>query len=140
MGGTLMCRILDACPIPLMGAKSVVLQPMRAQDDIRSYLHTHGYHITDDRIVSEHGRYYQMLRATPGDSPELIPDGFPKDFFDLGYRSFADRDPLLPEYCSHLLSIYARMCRAAVGSPGEPRLRRKIDALHAIIEQMRTDE
>lgn len=134
MGGTLMCRILDACPIPLMGAKAAVLQPMRAQDDIRKYLYERGYCIEADRIVLDHGRYYQVLKAVPGDEPEPIPDGFPADFFDVGYKSFTDRDPLLPQYCAHLISIYERMNRDAAGSEGETRLNAKIRALKTIIE------
>ncbi len=135
MGGTLMARILDACRLPLMGSGSVVLQPMRAQDDIRQYLYEKRYHITDDRIVFDHGRYYQILKAVPQDCKDRIPSAFPVGFWDIGYRCFADRDPLLVSYCRHLLSIYDRMKREAYGSDGEERLHCKMIALQTIIEQ-----
>lgn len=135
MGGTLMCRILDACRTPLSGARFAVLQPMRAQDDIRRYLYANNYHVVDDRIVVDHGRYYQVLKAVPTEAPDRIPDAFPADFWDVGYKCFADRDPLLVPYCRYLLSIHDRMKRDAIGSEGEERLNRKISALQTIIEQ-----
>ena len=58
MGGTLMCRILEACSVPLAGAKALVLQPMRAQDEIREYLYRKGYRTTDASI-----RYSKRKRA-----------------------------------------------------------------------------
>lgn len=136
MGGTLMARILDACPVPLMGAKAIVLQPMRAQDDIRRYLYRNGYHIVRDRVVSDHGRLYQLFKAVYRNCPESLPDGFPNDFFDVGYRSFADRDALLPELCSQQLLNHTRMLKAAVGTNGEPFIRQKIAALEQILQQI----
>lgn len=140
MGGTLMCRLLDACDPPLMGAKAVVLQPMRAQDDIRSYLYLHRYHIAEDRIVLDHGRYYQVFKAVPGTARDPIPDGFPEDFFDVGYRSFADRDPLLSKLCMQQLQCHESMLKAAIGTAGEERLLKKADALKQILKMTETEE
>ena len=134
MGGTLMCRILDDCALPLMGAKAVVLQPMRAQDDIRSYLHRNLYRITDDRVVYDHGRYYQVFKAEPGEARESFPNGFPIDFFDVGYRSFSLRDANLPALCLQQLACHQKMMRAAAGTDGESVLNRKINALHQILK------
>ncbi len=135
MGGTLMCRILESCKIPIMGAKALVLQPMRAQDDIREYLFRNMYHITEDQVVSDHGRMYQIFKAVPDDTFDQIPDGYPKDFFDVGYRSFLERDPLLPDLCRQQLSCHLKMLPSAVGSDGEARLMKKIKALETIISQ-----
>ena len=133
MGGTLMTRILDACSVPLAGAKAVILQPMRAQDDIRSYLHRNRFRVTDDRVVLDHGRYYQICKAVPGTGVEPIPDGFPSGFYDVGYHAFAMRDALLPELCREQLQFHAQMLNTAKGTSGEEVLIRKIDALRQII-------
>ena len=133
MGGTLMTRILEACTIPLMGAKALVLQPMRAQDDIRRYLYENGYRIVCDRVIRDHGRLYQVFKAVPGNAPEVIPEGFPKDFFDVGYRSFTDRDELLPALCHQQLACHKTMLRTAAGTSGEAVIRNKIDALQQIL-------
>ena len=137
MGGTLMVRILEACSVPLMGAKALVLQPMRAQDDIRQYLFANNYHIVTDRVISDHNRLYQVFKAVPGDTPDPIPAGFPNDFFDVGYRSFADRDVLLPELCRQQLDCHKKMLRTAIGTSGEAVIQHKIDALEQILYRNR---
>ena len=135
MGGTLMCRILEACSVPLAGAKALVLQPMRAQDEIREYLYRKGYRITDDRVVSDHGRLYQVFRAETCGMPDMLPDGFPEDFFDVGYRSFETNDPLLPALCREQLSCHEKMLKTARGTSGETVIQKKIDALRQILDR-----
>ncbi len=136
MGGTLMCRILDACSIPLMGANTVVLQPMRAQDDIRRYLYEHRYHITEDQVIRDHGRLYQVFKAVPGEQPDRLPEGFPKEFFDVGYRAFDHRAYLLGELCRQQLNNHIRMLNTAKGTEGETVLNEKIKALKQILQEM----
>lgn len=136
MGGTLMRRILEACTVPLAGAQSVVLQPMRAQDDIRRYLYENGFRIQADRIVSDHGRLYQVLKAIPGTGRESLPEGFPEDFFDIGYRSFAEHDELLPDLCLQQLSCHEKMLGTAAGTDGETVLMKKIAALKQILQKL----
>ena len=137
MGGTLMTRILNACPVPLMGAKALVLQPMRAQDDIRRYLYENRFRIISDRVICDHGRLYQVFKAVPGIVQEPIPEGFPQDFFDIGYRSFADRDELLPLLCRQQLDCHKSMLHTALGTAGEAVIQSKIDALEQILRLMR---
>ena len=136
MGGTLMTRILDACPEPLMGAKALVLQPMRAQDDIRRYLYRNSFHIVSDRIVSDHGRLYQVFKAVPDTVSEAVPDGFPDEFFDVGYRSFLERDPMLPSLCRQQLACHRAMMKSAAGTAGEEVILQKINALEQILKQI----
>lgn len=133
MGGTLMTRILTDCPVTLMGAEAVVLQPMRAQDDIRTYLHRHCFRIVDDRVVLDHGRYYQICKAVPSDAIEELPDGFPEGFYDVGYRAFALRDTLLPDLCRQQMRFHEIMLRSAAGTDGEAVLQKKIEALRQIL-------
>ena len=140
MGGTLMVRILEACPVPIMGAKALVLQPMRAQDNIRRYLYRNGYQIERDRVIADRGRMYQVFKAVPGNAQEPLPKGFPENFFDVGYRSFADRDALLPALCRQQLICHEKMLRTAVGTEGEAVIRRKIDSLSQIIGHLETGD
>lgn len=140
MGGTLMCRILEACQPTLMGAKAVVLQPMRAQDDVREYLHRKGFRITGDRIVLDRSRYYQIFKAVPGYGQEPLPDGFPSGFYDVGYRSFADRDDNLAALCIQQLRFHKEMLITAAGTEGEVRLLKKVDAIETILKHIETGE
>lgn len=140
MGGTLMARILEACSVPLAGAKAIVLQPMRAQDDIRRYLHQNGFRIVCDRVVLDHGRLYQICKAVPGNAPEALPTGFPEGFYDVGYRAFADRDELLPALCRQQLAAHKKMLHTAEGTEGEAVIRHKVNALEQILNRIETGD
>lgn len=109
MGGTLMTRLLADCPTPLMGAKTAVFQPMRAVEDIRRYLYAHGYRVTDDRVVREAGRLYQVFAATPPEpGRQALPAGWPADCFSFGYVAFQKREPLLKTLVETRLSTHRR--------------------------------
>ena len=133
MGGTLMCDILEAVGEPLRGAASAVFQPMRAQCDIRAYLYRHGYHITDDRVIPERERLYQVFRAVPAKTVQPLPEGFPEGFFDVGYVSFANRDSNLPALCRQQLAQHEKQLRTAMGTDGEAKLAEKAAALQQIL-------
>lgn len=132
MGGTLMARILDAAPIPLMGANAAVLQPMRAQADIREYLWTHNYRITDERIVREGNRLYEVLRVEPGDQRQALPTGWPDGFFDVGFVAWERNDPLLPELMRRQAAQLEKRLWEAQNTAGEEKLRQKLQALETV--------
>ncbi len=132
MGGTLMVRILEACAVPLCGARTFVVQPMRAQAEIRSYLHKYGFRITDDRIVREGQRLYQILRAEPDACIQAVPNGWPGSFYDIGFVTLEQKDPLLPELIDRQLWQHQKRLATALGTDGEQKLRRKIEALESI--------
>jgi len=109
MGGTLMARILGAANTPLNGAERCVLQPMRAAEDIRSWLYERNYPVLDDRVVREAGRYYQVFSVAPPQSTrQTLPDGWPEECFLLGYKAFENRDPLLKPLVIRMLSSVTR--------------------------------
>lgn len=136
MGGTLMARLLDACPSPLMGARLAVLQPMRAGEDIRRYLYAHGYRVAQDHVVADGGRLYEVfsvLPPVPG-GRDGWPEGFPADCFTVGYRAFEQREPLLGALVRRHLAQCELRLRTARGTAGEERLLRKAAAMRAILE------
>jgi tRNA A22 N-methylase len=108
MGGTLITQILDVHP-PLMGAKKCVMQPMRAAEDIRRWLYERNYHVLEDRVVLDAGRYYQMFSVG---QPELLrqplPEGWPKDCFIVGYTAYKYREPLLHPLMERMLATTNR--------------------------------
>lgn len=133
MGGTLMSRILDAAPVPLQGAKYAVFQPMRALSDLREYLHLHNFRITEDRIIFDHGRLYQVLKAYPDRVRQPVPSGWPSGFYDLGFVSFLNREDRLRDLASAQLDQHMCRLREARGSSGERVIQFKIDSLKQIL-------
>lgn len=138
MGGTLMARLLDACPTPLMGARLAVLQPMRAGEDIRRYLYARGYCVERDLVVADAGRLYEVfsvLPPAPG-ARDAWPEGFPVDCFSVGYRAFAAREPLLEALVQRQLAQCELRLRTARGTPGEATLAEKAAQMRAILERL----
>jgi len=153
MGGILITELLDACSAPLNGAKRAVFQPMRGQEALRRYLWEREYRITDDRIVREGLRFYQVITVEPpeanymfqntnlgksqvcltGIERQALPEGWPPDCFELGFVSFAQRDPLLPELAQKLLAQYEKQLAGARGSSGEAALAQKAERMRQII-------
>jgi tRNA (adenine22-N1)-methyltransferase len=88
MGGVLIAQLLAAAPVPLMGARLAVFQPMRGVEELRRYLFVSGFRIVRDVIVPDAGRLYQVFSAEPGE--DKLPDGWPADCFALGHRSLDD--------------------------------------------------
>ena len=108
MGGTLMTQILDVDP-PLMGARTCVLQPMRAAEDIRRWLFERNYPVLEDRVALDAGRYYQIFSiGQPQNERQALPYGWPEDCFLLGYTSFSRREPLMKQLTERMLATARR--------------------------------
>lgn len=94
MGGELIASILSASPGVAQSADTIVMQPMRGVEELRRYLRENNYPISDERLVSDGGRIYQIISASPGER-ESVPAWFPSDEYSLGYSLFEKADPLL---------------------------------------------
>lgn len=66
MGGRLMKRILEegACKVQTM--QELILQPQSELQGMREYLREKGYLIADENMILEEGKYYPMMRISPG--------------------------------------------------------------------------
>ncbi|MDD3919845.1 MAG: class I SAM-dependent methyltransferase [Eubacteriales bacterium] len=132
MGGTLMARLLAACPEPCMGAALCVMQPMRGVEDIRQYLFEHRYRIVEDRVVQDAGRLYQVFSAVPNEQ-DVLPAGWPEGFYFLGHRAMLLHDPLFPVLANHMLSQHEKRLLTAAGRAGAKRLEERIKCIRAIL-------
>lgn len=71
MGGDTIAAILSAAP--WTRDKTLLLQPMTAQPELRLWLQTHGYAIRGERVAREGQRLYCVLTASGGEMPPLSP-------------------------------------------------------------------
>ena len=94
MGGELIARILGTDIDVAHSAKAIVMQPMRGVEELRRFLRKNRFRITDERLVLDAGRIYQIITVAPGE-PDTIPSWFPKDEYSLGHMMFEKGDPLL---------------------------------------------
>lgn len=64
MGGKLMIRILkEGNPVSL-GIKRAVLQPQSDMDEFRDYLRKNGFHILDEQVIYDEGKYYFPMKVS----------------------------------------------------------------------------
>ena len=121
MGGDLMKRIITDADIAELGIKIGVLQPQSELCEFRAFLRESGYHIVQERIVYEDGKYYfPMLVIFDQDAmPDVQADALSEGTALLqkkgdvtkedavavcntyGEHNILRRDPLLEKYLLH---------------------------------------
>jgi len=95
LGGRLIASMIEdakenADAIPL------TLQPMQQVDDLRRYLRENGFMITDERMVKERGRIFEIMTVKAG--KQEMPAGIPEELQDeIGPLLWKRGDPLLCE-------------------------------------------
>lgn len=106
MGGELIVSILEAEPETAHGFRRIVMQPMRGEAELRGYLIKSGYHIEDEAVVFDTGRYYQLIAAryAPNEA-NLFPAGWPEGYYQFGACSLVKRDELMLPMMRRYLSI-----------------------------------
>ena len=73
MGGALMARILSDGAEKCAGVRELILSPQSEIFLVREWLFEHGWRIERETMLAEDGKYYTVMRAVPGDEPELKP-------------------------------------------------------------------
>ena len=98
MGGVLMSTILEAHPEITASLGTLVLQPMNGAAELREWLYDHAWHITDENIVIDDGRIYEVIQAQTGSRKKPGP-------LDLlvGPKLWQKKPPLLRHHIEALL-------------------------------------
>lgn len=66
MGGRLIADILDAGKDKLKDVDRLILQPNNREDDLRIWLMKNGFTIVAEAIMTENGKYYEIIVAEAG--------------------------------------------------------------------------
>ena len=66
MGGRLIADILDAGKEKLKGVDRLIRQPNKREDDLRIWLMENGFKIVAESIMTENGKYYEIMVAEAG--------------------------------------------------------------------------
>lgn len=126
MGGETISAILAAAPWTAGPGKTLLLQPMTAFSELRTWLWGHGYAIAQETVSREGKRLYVCLKVQGGTMPPMTPG-----------ELFAGRqssDPLRGAYLEMLADKLERVLRglrgAAVRDEGQ------IEAVGRILEEL----
>lgn len=68
IGGVLMVQLLASRPEIVCAMKKLILSPNRVPWDVRRWIQKSGYMITDEKVVSENGHFYEIIVVNPGSS------------------------------------------------------------------------
>lgn len=71
MGGILICQLLSKGEKVLASVKELILSPHTDAELVRRYLSQHGYHISQEKMLVEEGKYYIMLRCVQGETEQM---------------------------------------------------------------------
>ncbi|MBQ8509808.1 MAG: SAM-dependent methyltransferase [Clostridia bacterium] len=78
MGGEMVASILAESDYPRMSRCRLILQPMSMQDVLRRWLCGNGFAVSEERVVFDDGKYYQIIAAAW--------DGVPRTMSEPEYR------------------------------------------------------
>ena len=132
MGGETMISILAAALWTL--SKRLILQPQTKLSELRQWLSSHGYAITDASLVHDNGRLYLVWLVSAGDMPP---------FHGVDEALLRKRDTLLKPYLEEQikrlrkqLSGLAHAQRDDAGQ--EENLRSELSELEGIYQEVKT--
>ncbi len=99
MGGELICRIIENSSYVKEAAPHLILQAMTKVPELRAYLLTNGYKITNEALVHD-DRLYEVICATY--------DGKKREWTPIqllcGKRNLENKDPLLKQHIEKHIS------------------------------------
>ena len=76
MGGTLMTEILGAAPWIKRDKMHLILQPMTHSEDVRKFLLSNGFFVTEEKFVTDAGKVYCCISADFDGKDREADDGF----------------------------------------------------------------
>jgi tRNA (adenine22-N1)-methyltransferase len=140
MGAERMIRLLRAPAAARLELRRLVLQPQTDAAPLRRWLHERGWHIVDERLVEERGRYYVALAVEPGGDEEAPthPSLGADELLEAGPLLVRSGDPLVRRMWEERLARSEAALRRAADPAARRRLldrcalaRRILDALPA---------
>ena len=93
MGGELIVNILKNSKVNHT-IKELILSPHKASDMVRKYIIEMGWHIVDEKMLMDAGKYYNIIKAHPGE--EKNPYG--ETEYIYGRILLREKNPVLKEY------------------------------------------
>lgn len=96
MGGPLMERILAHNKETSRSFRELILQPQSEIGNFRRFLLKNGFHLTEEDIVFEDGKYYFVLKAVP------VEESSEEDYRDIDYHYgrllLQNKNPILYQF------------------------------------------
>lgn len=133
MGGETIAAILAAASWTKNADYSLILQPMSAQNDLRSWLWRNGFGIVEERIIREGDKLYNILFTRYGDAaPMTVGEEW------AGRQNPGMVQPLRGEYLQRLLDKTARAMDGISRGKDHTRLE-ELQQVHQALQAMKEE-
>ena len=98
MGGRLMERILTEGRERIVGMREVILQPQSEIAAFRKFLREQGYTLLSENMIFEDGKYYPMIKVTPGKVRNTETDLWQQVYDRYGFLLLREKHPVLHQF------------------------------------------
>lgn len=123
MGGELIADILESGKATAHALSRFVMQPMRGEAELREYLYKNGYHILDEAVCLDAGRYYQLIAARyDPENAVPLPRFMPKNWYQFGAAALMKREELLLPMMERYLGIMEKKFETAADRGEKPEI------------------
>jgi tRNA (adenine22-N1)-methyltransferase len=137
MGGTLIASILERGKNKLAKVERLILQPNVGAQHVRAWLVDNGWELTDEEILEEDGKIYEVLIAKQG-NPLALYEGDKETKLQFGPMLMKQRHPVFLKKWTHeknhLANILSQM--EASGNEGVEAKRQQVLAQIKQIEEV----
>lgn len=108
MGGRLVIKILTDCMEKAKALKEVILQPQSELHLVRQFLNESGFHILEENMVRDNGKYYPAMRAVWQEDEQK-----PLSEKELWYGPLLlqEKNPVLREYLENEKAKYMQIAK-----------------------------
>ena len=142
MGGPLMIKILEEGRAQALAMKELVLQPQSEIEEFRVYLRTNGYHLVEEDMVFEDGKYYPMMKVVPVSDPVSDQQGAKEQvvFDRFGEYLLKQKNPVLKQYLDFSEEMTETLIARLKEQSGEraqarlPKLEQDLELIHVAKE------
>lgn len=139
MGGPLICKILS--DEKAYDFEELILEPQSELRNFRLFLKENGFHILDENLVCEDGKYYPIMKACP---KERLPEGTEienRESEELELRFgpvlLKKKHPVLVQYLTKQLEIQNRIFQQLKNHGSEENHGGESGRLSGVVEEIR---
>lgn len=106
ISGTTMVNLLARAPGVLTTLTQLVLQPNSDVNMVRAWAREHGWHLRDERLIEEQGRFFSICAFTPGTGSDPAYDARTDDTtaLEVGPLLLARHDRTAQRWCQQQAS------------------------------------
>ena len=90
MGGHTIMGILEGAVQEGKPLSHLILSPQKGEEEVRRYLHEHGFTIEEDTWIFDAGKFYTLMRAVPG--KQVYEEAI---YYRYGKQAVEERNPVL---------------------------------------------